>query len=101
MSDENMDIKCMIKEKIIREINKIYPEVEPLVKLAGMDKEGWIVSSLLEIELGEHKHFIRCENCMFYECDTIKRLKKKYPKIVEIWVTHGNSCSKFSPKGGT
>jgi len=85
-------------EKIIKQIDEAYPKVEVLVKLAGMDKEGWVVGALLEAEMGEHKHFIRCENCTLYECGPIQRLKEEFLPLVEIWFSHGSNCSGFSPK---
>ncbi len=88
----------MEAKKIIKEIDEAYPKVKDLVRFVGMDKGGWIVASLIEAEMGEHKHFIRCENCTFYECGPTQRLKEKFPLIVDIWVTHGCSCKDFSPK---
>jgi len=86
-------------EKIIKEIDEAYPKVKDLVKLVGMDKGGWIVGALLEAEMGEHKHFIRCENCIFHECESIKNLKEKFYLIIEMWATHGcSACTDFSPK---
>ncbi len=88
----------MEAEEIIKQIEEAYPKVKDLVNLAGMDKGGWIVGALLEAEMGEHKHFIRCENCTLYPCGPIQRLKAEYPLIVDFWVTHGCSCREFSPK---
>lgn len=89
----------MSAEEIIKQVEEAYPKVEALVKLAGMDKGGWIVASLLEAEMGEHKHFIRCENCIFYECKAIESLKEDWALIVKLWVTHGcSACRDFSPK---
>jgi len=86
-------------EEIIKQIDEIYPKVKALVNLAGMDREGWVIASLMEAEKGDHKHFIRCENCVFNECEAIKNLKEKYALIVKLWATHGcSSCQKFSPK---
>ena len=87
-------------EEIVKQIDEAYPKVKYLINLMGMDKGGWIVVSLLEEERGEHKHFIRCENCIFYECKALKNLKEKFPPIVfELWFTHGcSSCMDFSPK---
>jgi len=94
-----MTVNDRTAEDIIKEIDKVYPKVKDLVRLAGMDKSGWIAAALLEAEMGEHVHFIRCENCIFYECDGIQSLKGEYPDIVKVWVTHGcHGCPKFSPK---
>ncbi len=89
----------MSSEEIIKQIDEVYPKVKDLVKILGMDKGGWIAAALLEVEMGEHKHFIRCENCIFHECEAIKNLKEEFHPIVELWVTHGcSACKDFSPK---
>ncbi len=89
----------MSAEEIVKQIDEAYPEIQDIVKIAGMDKGGWIVAALLEVEMGEHKHFIRCENCILYECGPIQRLKEDIPLIVELWITHGcSACRDFSPK---
>lgn len=88
----------MRAEDIIRQIEEAYPKVKDLVKIAGMDKGGWIVAALREAELGDHKHFIRCENCIFHECETIRNLKDEFLVFVELWYSHGVNCPDFSPK---
>ena len=88
----------MRAEEIIKQIDEVYPKVADLVKLAGMDKGGWIVEVLKEAEMGDHKHFIRCENCIFHECKNIQKLKGEFLFLVEIWASHGVNCSDFSPK---
>lgn len=88
----------MSAEEIIKQIDEAYPKVKDLVELAGMDKGGWIVAALKEGEMGEHKHFMRCENCIFNECEAIRNLKGEYPGIVRLWLSHGVNCPDFSPK---
>lgn len=88
----------MCAEEIIRRIEEIYPKVKDLVTLAGMDKGGWIVGALKEVEMGDHKHFIRCENCTFKECENIQKLKGEFLFLVKSWASHGVECSDFSPK---
>ncbi len=88
----------MRAEEIIKQIDEAYPNVKILVEMAGMDKGGWVVAALKEAEMGDHKHFMRCENCTRYECDPIQRLKEKYSLIVEAWFSHGTYCPDFSPK---
>jgi len=85
-------------EKIIKLIEEAWPEVKDLAEIAGMDKGGWIVAALREVEMGDHKHFIRCENCIFHECETIQNLKGEYLDIIAIWFSHGVNCSDFSPR---
>lgn len=85
-------------EKIIKRIEEAYPKVKDLVTLAGMDKEGWVVAALKEAEMGDHKHFTRCENCIFNECENIQKLKGEFLFLVELWASHGVDCSDFSPK---
>lgn len=89
----------MRSEEIIKQIDEAYPKVKDLVKITGMDKGGWIAAVLLEVEMGEHKYFIRCENCIFHECEAIKNLKEEFSLVVELWVTHScSACKDFSPK---
>lgn len=88
----------MRAEEIIKRIEEAYPKVKDLVTLAGMDKGGWVVAALKEAEMGDHKHFIRCENCIFNECEAIRNLKGELSLIVESWASHGVGCSDFSPK---
>ena len=88
----------MRAERIIELIDEAYPKVKDLVTMTGMDKGGWVVAALKEAEMGEHKHFMRCENCIFNECEMLQNLKEEYWMIVEAWLSHGVNCSDFSPK---
>jgi len=88
----------MRAEEIIKKIDEVYPEVADLVTLAGIDKGGWIIEALKEAEMGDHKHFIRCENCIFNECEAIRNLKGEFSSFVEVWAFHGVACLDFSPK---
>ena len=86
-------------EKIIKQIEEVYPKVKDLVKLAGMDKGGWVVAALKEVEMGEHKHFMRCENCIFYECKALREPSiAEFSSLFEVWISHGVNCPDFSPK---
>lgn len=87
----------VMAEEIIEEVEKAWPKIEPLVLLAGMDKGGLIVAALFEKERGEHNHFIRCENCIYQECEALKKCKEELPNMARLWITHGNNCPKFSP----
>jgi len=100
MEASKIEIKKMSYKEIIKEIDEAYPKVKDLIKLMGMDKGGWIVASLFEEMRGEHKHFVRCENCIFHECKLIKNVKEELPPFVfELWFTHGcPTCRDFSPK---
>lgn len=88
----------MRAEEIIKQIEEAYPKVKDLFKLAGMDKGGWIVVTLKEAEMGDHKHFIRRENCIFNECETVRNLKGEFSVFVGLWFSHSVNCSDFSPK---
>ncbi len=86
-------------EEIIKQIDEAYPKVKDLVNLLGIDKGGWIAAALLEVEMGEHKHFIRCENCIFYECEALREPSiAKFSFFFEVWISHGVNCPDFSPK---
>ena len=74
-------------------IEKIYPKVKDLVKLAGMTKEQWIEEAVK----GPKKLFTRCENCKKWSCEAIESLKEEYPLLVKAWFEHGCACHKFSP----
>ena len=74
-------------------IEKVYPKVKDLVKLAGMTKEQWIEEAVK----GPKKLFVRCENCKKWPCEAIESLTEEYPLLVKVWYEHGCACHDFSP----
>lgn len=85
-------------EEIIKIIEKENPKFKDLAELIAIDKEGWIFAAITQAKMGDHKHFIRCENCIFHKCETIRDFKDEDSIIVWLWFSHNVDCFKFSPK---
>jgi len=84
----------MTPNEIEEYIEKMYPKVKDLVRIAGMTKDQWIEEAIK----GPKKLFTRCENCKKWPCTHIENLKEKYPLLIKCWYESGSACREFSPE---